>query len=387
MIDLKEKTDDIKELEIPEIKNENNEENIDNQQIVVTEKKSKKWIIISSLIIVIILLIFSTIFALINIGNKKIIKGILIENIDVSNLTIEEANSLLNEITDKEKENEIIFKYKEVETPITYEALEVEFDIKEKVEKAYQVGRGSNIIKNNFEILSTWINGNKYELEASFDENVIKQVCENINNTSEDAIVEPSYYIENDKLIITPGKKGIDVNESEVKNMVTNILNINSEKSTILEVPFSYKEPQAIDLEKIHNEIYKKAQDAYYTNNPFTIYPEVKGIDFDIESAKSIIEEYEIPLIITQPDKTVNDIGTEELAHLEMVGTIVHQLTKNASIEEIEKAGLGAYYTDHGVDVYPQSAAGVPFDANCLACKGDPIANLQEDLAADKEDF
>lgn len=71
MIDLKEKTDDIKELEIPEIKNENNEENIDNQQIVVTEKKSKKWIIISSLIIVIILLIFSTIFALINIGNKK----------------------------------------------------------------------------------------------------------------------------------------------------------------------------------------------------------------------------------------------------------------------------------------------------------------------------
>ena len=66
-----------------------------------------------------------------------------------------------------------------------------------------------------------------------------------------------------------------------------------------------------------------------------------------------------------------------------MVGTIVHQLTKNASIEEIEKAGLGAYYTDHGVDVYPQSAAGVPFNANCLACKGDPIANLQEDLAAD----
>ena len=66
-----------------------------------------------------------------------------------------------------------------------------------------------------------------------------------------------------------------------------------------------------------------------------------------------------------------------------MVGTIVHQLTKNASIEEIEKAGLGAYYTDHGVDVYPQSAAGVPFSASVLACKGDPIANLQEDLAAE----
>ena len=69
-----------------------------------------------------------------------------------------------------------------------------------------------------------------------------------------------------------------------------------------------------------------------------------------------------------QKSKAVlNDIGTEELAHLEMVGTIVHQLTDGASIEEIEKAGLGAYYTDHGVDVYPQSAAGMPFSASVLA--------------------
>ncbi len=81
----------------------------------------------------------------------------------------------------------------------------------------------------------------------------------------------------------------------------------------------------------------------------------------------------------------LNDIGTEELAHLEMVGTIVHQLTEGVSIEEIEKAGLSPYYTDHGVDVYPQSAAGVPFDATCLACKGDPIANLQENLAAEQK--
>ena len=81
----------------------------------------------------------------------------------------------------------------------------------------------------------------------------------------------------------------------------------------------------------------------------------------------------------------LNDIGTEELAHLEMVGTIVHQLTKNASIEEIEASGLAPYYTDHGVDVYPVSAAGVPFTAAYIACKGDAIANLQEDLAAEQK--
>lgn len=81
----------------------------------------------------------------------------------------------------------------------------------------------------------------------------------------------------------------------------------------------------------------------------------------------------------------LNDIGTEELAHLEMVGTIVHQLTKDATVEELKAAGLGAYYTDHGVDVYPQAAAGYPFTAAVLAAKGDPVANLQEDLAAEQK--
>ncbi len=81
----------------------------------------------------------------------------------------------------------------------------------------------------------------------------------------------------------------------------------------------------------------------------------------------------------------LNDIGTEELAHLEMVGTIVHQLTDGCSAEELEKAGLGAYYTDHGVGVYPQAAAGYPFTAAVLAVKGDPIADLQEDLAAEQK--
>lgn len=68
-----------------------------------------------------------------------------------------------------------------------------------------------------------------------------------------------------------------------------------------------------------------------------------------------------------------------------MVGSIVHQLTTGITAEEAEAAGLGAYYTDHGLDVYPQSAAGVAFNANALACKGDPIANLQEDLAAEQK--
>lgn len=81
----------------------------------------------------------------------------------------------------------------------------------------------------------------------------------------------------------------------------------------------------------------------------------------------------------------VNDSGTEELAHLEMVGTIVRQLAKNATTEEIENSPFGAYFMNHGRGVYPANSGGMPFDANCLAVTGDPIADLVEDLAAEQK--
>ena len=82
---------------------------------------------------------------------------------------------------------------------------------------------------------------------------------------------------------------------------------------------------------------------------------------------------------------TLNDIGTEELAHLEIVSTIVHQLTRNLSMEEIEQSGLGAYYIDHTVGIWPQAAGGVPFNACEFQVKGDIITDLHESMAAEQK--
>ena len=76
------------------------------------------------------------------------------------------------------------------------------------------------------------------------------------------------------------------------------------------------------------------------------------------------------------------DIGTEELAHLEMVAAIVHQLTKNLSMEEIENSGFKAYYVDHTIGIWPQAAGGIPFNACEFQSKGDLITDLFEDMAA-----
>lgn len=90
-------------------------------------------------------------------------------------------------------------------------------------------------------------------------------------------------------------------------------------------------------------------------------------------------------MVTPQAKATLNDIGTEELAHLEMIGSMVKQLTENASIEEIERAGLAPYYADHDKAVYPVSASGVPFTAAYIQSKGDPITDLYEDMAAEQK--
>lgn len=90
-------------------------------------------------------------------------------------------------------------------------------------------------------------------------------------------------------------------------------------------------------------------------------------------------------MVTPQAIATLNDIGTEELAHLEMIGSIVMQLSEDADIEEIKKSGFDSYYVDHGKGIYPASASGVPFTAAYIQSKGDPITDLYEDMAAEQK--
>ena len=82
---------------------------------------------------------------------------------------------------------------------------------------------------------------------------------------------------------------------------------------------------------------------------------------------------------------TLTDIGTEELAHMEMVCAIVYQLTKDLSPEEIERSGFAPYYVDHTLALWPQAASGAPWTATYFQSKGDPITDLHEDLAAEQK--
>lgn len=129
-------------------------------------------------------------------------------------------------------------------------------------------------------------------------------------------------------------------------------------------------------------------------------YP-IKITKPDARMAKIIIEQYgggdgelgatlryfsqKFSMVTPQAKATLNDIATEEMAHLEMVGTMVHQLTRGLTEEQIKAAGLDPYYVAHGLGVYPSAASGVPFTAAYIQSKGDPITDLYEDMAAEQK--
>ena len=291
-------------------KKKQNKEDKQENEIEKKHTRKVKKIVISIIIIAIIALLFSTVFALTNINNQKIISGVTIEGIEVSGLTKEEAITKMETTYAEKMEKNIMLQYQDFESELNATLMEVKYDIEKAVNEAYSLGRDGNIFINNYHILGTLIGKRDFDVEMIMNEETTKQTINDIGANLPGIMIESSYSIEDDELIITRGKEGIVVSTDTLLNQVKDMLNDIHETENVIEIPVETKTPQEIDIDKIHSEVYQEPQDAYYTKDPFTIYPEVEGIDFDVEKAKEIIaaeekEEYIIPSIITKPKVTI----------------------------------------------------------------------------------
>lgn len=308
-----------KELE----KNEKiTEENQKEESVKKTVKNTKKKVLIAStvILIILVLLALSVVFAIMNINNNNIVKGVKIEGIDVSGLSREDAKNKIESIYQDKKEKELTLKYNDYETTLSPQLLEVNYDIDKGIEEAVSIGKSDNIFINNFNIVKAMLGKNNIKIDMTINEDVAKQNIEEISANVPGAVTEPSYYIENDKLIITKGKEGIKVdNDKLIEKIKEQLKDINVTQGYI-EIPVTEKNPEEIDIDKIHEEVYKEVQDAYYTKDPFTIHPEVEGVDFNVEEAKEQLkedkEQYEIQLTITKPKVTTAQIGSEAFPDL-----------------------------------------------------------------------
>lgn len=290
------------------------------------KQKSNKVIpIVVSLFIVLFVMIFSVVFALFNMNNEKILKGISILGIDISDLTVEEAKTKINNAIEerfKDENNNLILKIGENETSVTANTFNAKFDIDNAVIEADNIGRNGNILTNNYSILFTKLFKKEIKPRLYLDDSLLSDTIKDINSKMKDAIVDNSYYIEKNNLIIVKGKAGYIIKTEELKEKIyEQISNIHTNYQ-IIEIPVEYKEPEPINLQKIHEEIYKEPQDAYVQKNPTVVHPEVNGVDFKIsvEEAEELLkedkEEYTLPLKITKPKKTINNLGEEAFPDL-----------------------------------------------------------------------
>lgn len=291
------------------------QEKLKNPEIIKKRNKNKKTIKLISIVFAIIIVIFSVIFAITNINNANITKGVKIEGIDVSGLTREQAKEKLESIYSEKKKKDITLKYEDFETTIAPETLETNYNIEKATNEAILVGKSGNIITNNYGIFFALIGRKNIKVETTINEEQTKQAIEDIQTNLPETIEEPDYYIENDKLIITPGKEGLKIlTDKLLTEIKEQQKNINTNQETI-EIPAEKAWPSKVDIDKIHQDIYKKVQDAYITKDPVEVHPEVIGKDFNIEDAKKILEEnkeqYEIPLQITNPQVTLSNLGSE----------------------------------------------------------------------------
>ena len=192
------------------------EEKTEYKKVKHVEKNNPKKVkaIIISLIIVLAVMIFSIIFALLNMSNDKILKGITILGIDVSNLTIEEATTKVNNAIDerfKEENSSLILKREDNETNVTANTYNAKFDTDSAINEAYNIGRKGNIITNNYEILITELLKKEIKPTLYLDEDLLSNTIKDINSKLKDAVVENSYYIEKQKLILVKGKAGYTI--------------------------------------------------------------------------------------------------------------------------------------------------------------------------------
>ena len=287
--------------------------------------RTKRWpiFIIISIIIIALILFLSTIFALVNINNTTIINGVSIKGIDVSNLTKEQATKKVSDIFNDKLSSAITLKYGKQQVEIFPEHLSISFDIDSSVDLAYSIGRKSNIFKNNFDIISSLFYKTNISPSFTYNEDAINTYITEFENTLPDKLVEPSYYIDGKNLIITSGKDGVLIDRDRLNfEIIYCINNLKTNTDNIIDICTIHKGADAIDIDTIHSEIYKEPKDAYYTQNPFCVYPHTEGVDFEIsiDDAKAMLQEskesYTIPLKFTTPAVTTNDIGTEAFPDL-----------------------------------------------------------------------
>ncbi len=284
-------------------------------------KKKKKGIAIAVIVLLVLILIALGIFtipALLTRNNDKIVEGVSVNGINLQGLTYEEAKEKLNSQAAEIVESDIRIVMGEYENDIKLSQISTKYNVDKAIEEAHNIGRENNILKSSYDVLSAKQKGKDIDIDIEFNQDEVKNVFNNISQELPGHVIQWDYSIENGKtLIVTKGKPGIVIDEDETQNRLKEALvkALKGEEIGTIELAIKEVEPDPIDVDVLHEKVFKEPQNAYVTQDPFAVYVHVDGVDFDVDEVKQLVqsddEEYEIELTITPPEITTKDLGEE----------------------------------------------------------------------------
>jgi len=246
-------------------------------------------------------------FAVVNEKNINIIKGVYINNIDVSELSKEDAIVKVEKELNNEN-NKVIVNYNGNSKEIFLKDINGKFNVKNAVDNAYNVGRDNELVHNNYKILYSLIFKTNIDISLEYEEELLQKQINLISLELPGVAMDSTYVIDGNKLIIKNSKEGIRIKKNEFTQSLINAFKL-EQKS--FEIQVEQCEKPEIDIDKIYSEVYKQPKDATYTTNPPQVFKEENGLDFEIsiDEAKQMLledkEEYTIPLKVLKPKITL----------------------------------------------------------------------------------
>ncbi len=279
-------------------------------------------LIILSVFLVLVLIAFGAL-TFYNYKNKNVIaKGVSINSIDLSYCTKDEAKERINNYYTEQLLNDITLVYNDYKTFIKTSEIELNYDIDSAVDYAFSYGKNGNVFQDDYHILASLIKNKNITPVYTLNQELLSKFLNNISTELPGAIIESSHYIDGNKLIITKGTPGNVVNiestTNNIKSQLTNLSYINNP----ITIEVKTQTPKEINVEEIYKDIHKEPKDAYYTKDPYSIFPSENGIDFkiSIDEAKQLVQnseaECEVPLKVLYPNVTTNMIGQEAFPDL-----------------------------------------------------------------------
>lgn len=314
-------------------------------QILYSGKTKKKPIFLVLIIILILIILFFTMgFGLINLANNKILKGVVVADVDVSNMTKDEAIAAINEMYDKGIERTLVLNYEDYSTTVS--STDVGFgytDATKLVEEAYAYGRSGDLFENNFTVLKSYFKeGKRIETAEKLDAEKLKRIVEEMVSGESVFAKDDEYEISGEKLLITKGAEGKKVNYQELNGKVLEALKNREMNVTI---PVIISKPESLDIDVLYANICKEPKNAAYNEGQtFEIIKEENGIKFDKEQAKlkyidlKAGEVAEIILEVVEPEIKVADLGDVLFKNLISTHTSTYDTTNKNRVTNLEVA-------------------------------------------------